>query len=142
MNEASERKRRSDEVSRQMMRMSGMGLELVGAIIVMTLAGWGFDRWQGTSPTGTLVGALLGLVGGGYNFGKEARRLIKANERASEQASRAGASGDRPRRTPPAGAAADLFDRRAISDEELAEDDGFVIPDDDEIDEFERRENA
>ncbi|MEM8834872.1 MAG: AtpZ/AtpI family protein [Planctomycetota bacterium] len=131
MNEASERKRKSDQISRQMMRMSGMGLELVGAIIVLTLAGWGFDRWQGTSPTGTLVGALLGLVGGGYNFWKEARRLIKANSPST--------ASSRPRQAPPGARPADLFERRAVTDEELAEDDGFVIPSDDEVDDFERR---
>jgi len=56
-------------------RLSGLGMELVGAIVGMGLIGWLIDRWQGTSPKATLVCAVIGIVGGGYNFIRSAMKL-------------------------------------------------------------------
>jgi hypothetical protein len=56
-------------------RYAGMGLELGGAIVGLTLAGVWVDHAFGTGPTGTIVGALLGVIGGMYNFIREALRL-------------------------------------------------------------------
>lgn len=49
-------------------RLSGLGIELAGAIVGFTLAGYFWDRYFGTGPWGLLTGALLGLVGGMYNL--------------------------------------------------------------------------
>lgn len=55
--------------------VSGMGMELVGSIIGALLLGWGVDYFFRTSPWGIVIGAFVGLVGGGYNFAKQARKL-------------------------------------------------------------------
>ncbi len=54
-----------------------MGVELSGSIIGMVLLGWGLDRWLGTSPRWTLIGAGIGVLGGGYNFIRAALRMNK-----------------------------------------------------------------
>ena len=55
----------------------GVGLELAGAVAVFTAAGYFFDRWRGTDPWGTLIGAALGIIGGLYNMVKTAMREFK-----------------------------------------------------------------
>jgi F0F1-type ATP synthase assembly protein I len=47
---------------------------LVGAIILLGLLGYGFDRWQGTAPWGLIIGLLLGIVVGFYELVKVAGR--------------------------------------------------------------------
>lgn len=59
-------------------RISGMGFELLGAVLGMMLIGWLVDRWQGSSPRWTTVGAIAGLIGGGVNFIRKALALNKA----------------------------------------------------------------
>jgi F0F1-type ATP synthase assembly protein I len=49
-----------------------MGMELAAAIIGLTLVGWWVDWKFGTAPTGLIVGAVLGIVGGMYNFIRQA----------------------------------------------------------------------
>lgn len=51
-----------------LVRLSGLGIELAAAISGFTLAGYFWDRYFGTGPWGLLIGALLGLVGGMYNL--------------------------------------------------------------------------
>lgn len=63
-------------------RVSGMGVELVGAILGMMFIGWLIDRWQGTAPRWLTIGALVGLVGGGLNF---IRKALALNKAATEQ---------------------------------------------------------
>jgi F0F1-type ATP synthase assembly protein I len=61
-----------------------MGTEFAGAIIGLTLLGLWVDwHWQ-TSPAGVLIGASLGIVGGGYNFIKQALRLMRTQVPASK----------------------------------------------------------
>ena len=76
------------------LRLSGIGLELVAAIVGMMLLGWAVDRWLGSSPVWMLVGLTLGFIGGGYNFIREAmasnRQAKEAYDR--EHARRAGRS--------------------------------------------------
>jgi F0F1-type ATP synthase assembly protein I len=52
-------------------RYSGIGLELVGVIAGLALAGYWIDRRFATQPWGMLGGVVLGLVGGLYNLVRE-----------------------------------------------------------------------
>lgn len=63
---------------RRLWGIGGMGLELAGSIVVLGFIGWAVDRWAGTSPVWTLVGAGIGLIGGGYNFLRRARAMSRA----------------------------------------------------------------
>ncbi len=56
-------------------RYAGMGLELAGAIIGLTLAGYWVDLKFDTRPIGLTVGAVVGIVGGMYNFIRQAIAL-------------------------------------------------------------------
>jgi len=58
-------------------RYASMGLELAAAIVGLTLAGWWVDYRFGTGRKGILVGAILGIVGGFYNFLKQALELSR-----------------------------------------------------------------
>jgi F0F1-type ATP synthase assembly protein I len=49
-------------------KLSGIGFEFAAAVGGFTFAGYLWDRYFGTSPWGTLAGAILGLVGGMYNL--------------------------------------------------------------------------
>jgi len=60
-------------------RLSGIGVELVGAVAGFTLVGYWIDRHFGTGYWGLLTGLVLGLVGGMYN-------LIRQSLRASKEA--------------------------------------------------------
>ena len=59
-------------------RVSGLGFELVAAVVGFGLIGWFTDRWQGTAPRFTLIGLGLGVVGGGYNFVRSALVMSRA----------------------------------------------------------------
>ncbi|MBN2445092.1 MAG: AtpZ/AtpI family protein [Phycisphaerae bacterium] len=54
-----------------------MGMELAAAIVGLTLAGYWVDLHFQTQPRGLLVGAILGVVGGFYNFIREALQLSR-----------------------------------------------------------------
>ena len=58
-------------------RHAGMGIELAGAVVGFCLLGIWIDRRYDTSPYGTLVCALLGLVGGMYNFIRQSLREVR-----------------------------------------------------------------
>ena len=47
------------------------GYSLTGAILFLGGLGYGFDRWQGTWPTGLVVGVFLGVAVGMYLLAKE-----------------------------------------------------------------------
>lgn len=53
-------------------RMASSGLDLVIVIAGFTAIGWWLDRRYGWYPWGTLVSAVLGVVGGMTNFLREA----------------------------------------------------------------------
>ncbi len=72
----------SDDSGSELWRLSGLGMEFASAIAVGGLAGWLFDRWQGTQPNGVLVGLVVGIVGGGFNL---IRQAMAANKRATER---------------------------------------------------------
>lgn len=63
-----------------LMRYAGMGVELGGAIIGFTLVGLWIDHRYGTQPKGVMIGAVLGIVGGMYNFIRQAVLLTKAQQ--------------------------------------------------------------
>ena len=58
-------------------RHSGVGLELAGAVAGFSLIGYWIDRHYDTSPWGLLVGVVLGMVGGLYNFVREALQATR-----------------------------------------------------------------
>ena len=53
--------------------------EAVGAILIATLLGYGFDEHYGTTPTGVLVGAAIG-------FGAFVLRLVRLGRRVQAAA--------------------------------------------------------
>ncbi len=57
-----------------------MGAEFAFGIVGMMLIGWLIDKWLDSSPVGVLIGAGLGILGGGYNF---IRQAVKMNQQAS-----------------------------------------------------------
>jgi len=63
-------------------QLSGIGFELVGAVVGFTLVGYWWDRHFGTSPWGLLTGVTLGLVGGMYNLIRKS--LLASKEAGSE----------------------------------------------------------
>ena len=65
-------------------RYGGMGLELGAAIVGLTLVGYWIDRQFDSHPRGLLVGAVLGVVGGMYNFIREALRLSQLQDAARD----------------------------------------------------------
>lgn len=90
--------RPGDDQQAKLWRISGMGIELVGAIAGMTLGGYLLDTWWNTSPIGLLTGLVLGFVGGGYNF---IRRALAESKQETERFRRehpAGVKRTRPRR--------------------------------------------
>lgn len=59
-----------------------MGVELAAAIVVPTLVGLWVDHEFGTGRKGVIVGATLGVVGGFYNFLRQALLLAKRDRAA------------------------------------------------------------
>jgi len=60
--------------SKGWLRLSGLGMELTGAVLGGVAIGWWIDRQLGSSPKATLSGGLVGIVGGLYNLLKTALR--------------------------------------------------------------------
>ncbi len=57
--------------------LSGIGFELVAAVVGFTLIGYWWDRHFGSSPWGLLTGITLGLVGGTYNLIRQSLSAFK-----------------------------------------------------------------
>jgi len=70
----------SDMDKAELWRLSGMGMEFVASIAGMLLLGLGLDYWWGTSPVLTVIGAVVGLIGGGYNL---IRQALNAEKKAA-----------------------------------------------------------
>ncbi len=63
-------------------RLAGTGFEFGASLAVFMLLGYWVDRhWAIQKHWGLLIGMLLGLVGGTYNFIREARRAIRQSQR-------------------------------------------------------------
>ena len=84
---------RDDEASSAMWRASGMGAEFAFGIVGMIALGWLVDRGLDSAPVGMIVGAAMGIVGGGYNF---IRQAMKMNRQAAARYRR-----DYPEGSPP-----------------------------------------
>jgi F0F1-type ATP synthase assembly protein I len=54
-----------------------MGMELAGAIVGLTLVGLWIDHRFGTGPKGVLICAGVGIVGGFYNFIRQALEISR-----------------------------------------------------------------
>lgn len=59
------------------LRYAGMGMELAAGTVGCLLLGWFIDRQLDSYPIGLTVGAVIGTVGGFYNFIRKALRLAK-----------------------------------------------------------------
>lgn len=71
-------------------RLSGLGLELVGAIVGFALIGYWVDRRFSTGPWGVLSGVGLGILGGMYNVIRESLRASKEADEDAEGGKRSG----------------------------------------------------
>lgn len=74
-----------DDNRRSPMALSGLGMELVAAVVGFTFVGFWIDRHYGTAPWALVVCAVLGIVGGLYNF---VRAAIRASGRPQERPGR------------------------------------------------------
>ncbi len=70
-------------------RLSGIGFEFGSAVIGFTLVGYWIGSHYAHEQAGVLIGAGLGIVGGGYNLIRQA--LTETKRAANEQK----AQGDR-----------------------------------------------
>lgn len=54
-----------------------VGIEFVGAVLVLGFAGWALDNWSGagTRPWGMIVGLVLGFAVGTYSAMKASRQF-------------------------------------------------------------------
>jgi F0F1-type ATP synthase assembly protein I len=76
-------KQRSDEddkSSSNLYRLSGMGIELTASVVGMALVGWLLDWALGTGPWLLVTFAVLGIIGGTYNFIKGALKENRAQQ--------------------------------------------------------------
>lgn len=62
-------------------RYSGIGIEFAAVIVGSTLLGYWIGQYYDHGRGGLLIGAALGIVGGGYNLIRESLAAIKYAER-------------------------------------------------------------
>lgn len=62
-----------------------LGLMLPSSIIVGVGLGYLVDRWLHTDPWGKLIGFLLGVVAGTWNFIKDYQRLTRKKQNESKK---------------------------------------------------------
>lgn len=66
------------------MKLSGLGLELAGAVVGLSLFGYWWDRHFGTEPWGLVIGGTIGVVGGLYNLIRQSMAAMKEAGRGSQ----------------------------------------------------------
>lgn len=49
---------------RQIMLAMAMGSQFVGASVAGVIIGWGIDRYLESTPIGSLIGGLVGVISG------------------------------------------------------------------------------
>jgi ATP synthase protein I len=69
------------ETYRQLGPYMGLGTELAASVVGMLLVGYFLDQHFNTSPWLLLIGALVGMIGGFYNFFREVQKLGKIGTR-------------------------------------------------------------
>lgn len=94
---ASNRDDRQAEERRRMYRMSGMGLEFAAGMIGMTALGVALHKLAGMPQWVVIACAVVGILGGGYNFLRQATRL---NREETERYRRSQAGREPTRETP------------------------------------------
>ena len=68
--------------------LAGLGLELAAAVVGGTLVGLWIDRHYDSAPWAAAVGGLVGIVGGLYNFVRQANRAMREDSAAGEDGER------------------------------------------------------
>ncbi len=66
-------------------RFSGMGFEFAAAVIGFTLVGYWIGRHYDCERNGVLIGAGLGIIGGGYNLIRESLIATRQAERERKE---------------------------------------------------------
>jgi F0F1-type ATP synthase assembly protein I len=69
-------------------RFSGVGLELAGATAGLALIGYWVDGRFGTRPWGTVVGVVVGLVGGLYNLVRQSLEAVREAKAEDDESAR------------------------------------------------------
>ncbi|CUT03796.1 AtpZ/AtpI family protein [Candidatus Chrysopegis kryptomonas] len=69
---------------REIAPYSGLGLQLAVTVVIFWFIGKIIDEHYGTSPLWMIVGAMLGIVVGMYNFIKSVLELGKKKEKPKE----------------------------------------------------------
>jgi F0F1-type ATP synthase assembly protein I len=83
------RQQREREKGRyDLVRYAGIGVELAAAVTGLTLAGFWVDYHFKTRPVGVLVGAGIGIVGGMFNFIRDALRISRLARTPAEEQTR------------------------------------------------------
>jgi hypothetical protein len=66
-------------------RYSGIGVEFAAAVAGLTLLGYWIGGYCGYERAGLVIGAVLGIVGGGYNLIRESLAAIREAERRNAE---------------------------------------------------------
>lgn len=64
-------------------RYSGIGVEFAAAVVGLTLIGYWVGRRYDHGAGGLLTGAVLGIIGGGYNLIRRSLAAVREIERRS-----------------------------------------------------------
>lgn len=56
--------KKDESVPEQLRRYGNLGLEMAASVVIGTLAGYGLDRWLGTTPLFFLIGFVFGAAAG------------------------------------------------------------------------------
>ncbi|UCF33297.1 MAG: AtpZ/AtpI family protein [Phycisphaerales bacterium] len=62
-----------------------MGIEFAAAVAGFVLIGYWIGLHYGNKTRGVLIGAILGLIGGGYNFIRSALQLTREMEQETKK---------------------------------------------------------
>ena len=77
--------KRSPKQQTSHMRLAGIGVELVGAVIGFSLLGLWIDHRYDSDPYGILICASLGLIGGMYNMIRQSLRAVNPPKRPDDE---------------------------------------------------------